>query len=183
MMKSFFALLSQWSVLSLLIFLAVPVTPLPAAVRRQNPLDELLQYFEQFINGIDSSILNDTAELLPLPHGKYTITQDSKRPARRAAAIAVKRATFLYGPPVAGGPSFPSGPLGQERVALDQAFLKEDLVPELALAVTDAMAAVAGFPKVGTRPLYLTFVYYLCIYSTMVCKPSETTPSSTMENG
>jgi hypothetical protein len=183
MMKSFFALLSQWSVLSLLIFWAVPVTSLPVAVRRQSPFDALLQAFTQFLNGIQTSILNDVDEILPLPAGKYTITQNSPTPVQRAAAIAVKQATFLYGPPVAGGPFFPSGPLGLQRVALDQAFLQEDLVPELGLAVADATAAVAGLPKVGIRRLRFTFATHSYIYSTMGCKRFETTPSSTMENG
>jgi hypothetical protein len=147
-MASFFSRLSQWSVLSLLVLLAVPVTPLPAAVSRDTTLDAVLKIATSFLNGIQTAILEQVNDIITIPSGKYTITQNSQDPILRAAGIATKKATFLYGPPVAGGPAFPAGAYGTLRVALDQAFIQEDLVPELALAVADAAAAVAGLPKV-----------------------------------
>lgn len=148
-MNSFFAQLSGWSVLSLLIFFAIPVTPLPApAVRRDTALDAVLKIATSFINGIQTDILEEVDDILTLPTGKYAITQDSQTPVLRASGLAVKKLTFNYGPPVAGGPYFPAGALGTTRALLDQAFIQEDLVPELALAVADAAAATAGLPKV-----------------------------------
>jgi hypothetical protein len=150
-MKSFLSRLPHWSVLSLLIFHAIHVTSLPAAVRRQtSPVtpQELLVAFEQFLASIPLGILNETDVLLPLPNGEYTITQKATDPVLRAAQIATTRATFLYGPPVAGGPYFPTGSYGSDRVALDQAFIQLDLVPELALAVMDLGQAAADVAKV-----------------------------------
>lgn len=104
--------------------------------------------FEQFLASIPLGILNETDVLLPLPNGEYTITQKATDPVLRAAQIATTRATFLYGPPVAGGPYFPTGSYGSDRVALDQAFIQLDLVPELALAVMDLGQAAADVAKV-----------------------------------
>ena len=150
-MKFFLSPLPHWSVLSLLIFHAIHVTSFPAAVKRQtSPVTPqgLLTAFEQFLAGIPLGILNQTDVLLPLPIGDYTITQKATDPVIRAAEIATTRATFLYGPPVAGGPYFPTGALGLARVALDQAFIQLDLVPELALAVTDLGQAAVDVAKV-----------------------------------
>lgn len=146
-MKSFFARLSCWSVLSFLFLLALPVTPLPTP-KRDTALDAVLKAATQFVDSIQTAILETVDDILTLPSGQYTITQSSQTPLLRAAAIAVKRLTFLYGPPVAGGPYFPDGALGTTRVLLDQAFIQEDLVPELALAAADAAAATLGLPKV-----------------------------------
>jgi hypothetical protein len=49
----------------------------------------------------------------------YTIPQGAADAARRAAAIDTTRVGFLYGPAVAGGPSYPSGPLGTVKVTAD----------------------------------------------------------------
>ena len=147
-MASLVTRLSLWSVLSLLILLTVPVTPLPVAVSRDTTLAAVLKVATNFLNGIQTAILEQVNDIITIPAGKYTITQQSQTPIIRAAGIATKKATFLYGPPVAGGPAFPAGAYGTLRATLDQAFLQEDLVPELALAVADAAAAVAGLPKV-----------------------------------
>ena len=138
-----------WSVLSLLLW-TLPVTSLPTPAVRQAPtLDAVLKIATQFLNGIQTSILSEIDGILTAPTGgKYAITQNSKSPALRATELAVKKATFNYGSPVAGGPYFPAGILGTARAALDQAFIQEDLVPELALAVADAASAAADVRKV-----------------------------------
>ena len=183
MRKLFFALLSPRSVLFLLVLLAIPAVPYPAAARGGTTLDVVLDVAAQLINNIPTTILNNTAEIFPLPSTKFTITQHSPTPGLRAAAIAMKRAALFYGPPVAGGPYFPSGPLGRARVALDQAFIQQDLAPQLALAVADAASAVAGLPKVRIRPARITFRKCLYVFSIMFCERSKITPSSTTENG
>ena len=81
----------------------------------------------------------------------YTIPQNSDDKAARAAAIKVTQAGFLYGPPVAGGPYFPSGVLGIARAAADQAEIQLDLVPELALAALDDTKATADILQVLTN--------------------------------
>lgn len=150
MMPFLFSQLPRWSVLSLLILQAIQVTPLPhAAVKqRDTALDAVLKIVTEFVNGIQTDVLEDINEILSLPDTSYTITQNSKTPILRATELATKKATFLYGPAVAGGPYFPTGAYGLLRVALDQAFIQEDLVPELALAAADAAAATAGLAKV-----------------------------------
>ena len=183
MRKPFFALFSPWSVLLSLVLLANPAAPYPAALRGGTTLDVVLDVAAQLINSIPTAILNNTAKMLPLPSTKFTITQHSPTPGLRAAAIAMKRVALLYGPPIAGGPYFPSGPLGQARVALDQAFIKQDLAPQLALAVADAASAVAGLPKVRIRPTQITFRKCSLMFSMMFYKRSKLTPSSTTENG
>ena len=148
-MKSF--LPRHWSVLALLFSQAIHVTSLPAAVRRQtSPVtpQSLLTAFEEYLASIPLGILNQTDVLIPLPNGSYTITQKATDPALRAAQIETTRATFLYGPPVAGGPFFPTGSYGSDRVALDQAFIQRDLVPEVTLAVLDLTQAAADVAKV-----------------------------------
>jgi hypothetical protein len=82
----------------------------------------------------------------------YTIPQNSDDKAARAAAIKVTQAGFLYGPPVAGGPYFPSGALGIARAAADQADIQLDLVPELALAALDDTKATVDILKVLPFP-------------------------------
>lgn len=94
----------------------------------------------------NASILN---ELLP-SGGKYAITQKSSNPLTRAAGIDLKRLGFLYGPPVAGGPYYPNGPLGLARDALDQADIQADLNPELANAALDDAKATADIAQVGS---------------------------------
>lgn len=75
---------------------------------------------------------------------KYTLPQDSSDPIARAAAIAVTQVGFTYGPPVAGGPYYPSGILGSARAAADLAELQSDLTAEEVLTAEDSALATAG---------------------------------------
>lgn len=59
----------------------------------------------------------------------YTIPQLATDPAARASAINVTRAGFLYGPPLAGGPSFPTGDLGNAKIAFDVMAQQSEFVP------------------------------------------------------
>lgn len=76
--------------------------------------------------------------------GEYTLPKDSLDPLGRAAALAVTRAGFTYGPPVAGGPYYPSGVLGSARAAADLATLQADLTAEEILTAEDSASATAG---------------------------------------
>ena len=92
----------------------------------------------------------DDATLAPLRSttNKYTITQNAPKPRLRAAGIETKREGFLYGPPVAGGPFFPDGPLGQARAAVDQINIQRDLGPQLQNALTDDTNAIEDVAQV-----------------------------------
>lgn len=55
------------------------------------------------------------------------------------------RAGFLYGPPIAGGPAFPSGTIGNLTAAADLESLEAELVPEQTMAKEDAELATEAF--------------------------------------
>lgn len=79
---------------------------------------------------------NDSTSLLP-----FQITQDSSTPDLRAAGIEAKRATFQYGPPVAGGPSYPVGPLALTKKNADLLAVQIDEAPQLVGATVDSTDA------------------------------------------
>src|ERR1700743_1761507 len=62
--------------------------------------------------------------------------------AARAQNISIKQAGYLYGPPVAGGPFFPSGALGTARAGAGQV-----LIP------VDGASIPSGHPEGQTRRL------------------------------
>lgn len=107
-------------------------------------LSELSSLNATYTPYLNSSLL---ADLLPTG-GPYTITQNSPNPLTRAAAINVVRLNFLYGPPVAGGPSFPTGALGLAKVANDLANVQLELNPELTNTGLDAAKGTADISKV-----------------------------------
>lgn len=75
---------------------------------------------------------------------RYSLPQDASDPAARSAELDATRAGYEYGPPVAGGPYYPSGELGAARGAADLASLQADLTPQEALVGKDAAAAAAA---------------------------------------
>lgn len=74
----------------------------------------------------------------------YSLPSDAADPTLRSEGITVKQAGFLYGPPVAGGPYFPTGDLGLARVAVDGAEIQADLIPVRAAADSDTTESVAS---------------------------------------
>lgn len=97
---------------------------------------------------------NDSAPALP--HGSandsllpFEITQDARAPELREAAIDTKRATFLYGPPVAGGPFYPIGPLALTKKAADLTAVQLDEAPQLTGAALDGTEAGVEAAEVG----------------------------------
>jgi hypothetical protein len=81
----------------------------------------------------------------------YTIPQGATDAARRAVAINSTRVGFLYGPAVAGGPSYPSGPLGTVKVAADIANEQIEASANRILLAEDAAHASNSSEQV--RPL------------------------------
>ena len=132
-----------WSVLSLLILHNAHTVALPTKRAANNPV---LQDIHNFLNDL-TGVASTVTEELAAPTS-YSLPQNDKTPLLRAAAVLVKRNTFLYGPPVAGGPYFPTGPLGLAKVATDQAEIQADLIPEIAGTVQDDAKAVADVAKV-----------------------------------
>ena len=133
-------------VLSLLFTLVTP-----AAIPRAATIP-LLNYTLDSVaalnNTFDADLPQDgVLEALVASTNSYTITQNARNPSRRSAAINTKRDGFLYGPPVAGGPYFPAGPLGIAKAAVDQANLQRDLLPQLINAARDDASATASLPK------------------------------------
>ncbi|KAK3073922.1 hypothetical protein LTR53_004050 [Teratosphaeriaceae sp. CCFEE 6253] len=133
--------------LSILALLLLTAYASPAAIPRQtlpNDARSIVALAKTFISLSD---LDDgTAPNLNFS-GHYTITQHSGYPVLRSTELLAKQAAFIYGPPVAGGPSYPTGALGLAKIAADLAAIEADLAPELVGALLDGVAAVAGAEK------------------------------------
>nr|QCS26861.1 putative manganese lipoxygenase [Didymosphaeria variabile] len=71
----------------------------------------------------------------------FTIPKEAADPVHRALAINTTRASFLYGPAVAGGPFYPSGSLGQAKVAADIANEQLETQPNTILVAEDTARA------------------------------------------
>ncbi|KAF1979237.1 Lipoxygenase [Bimuria novae-zelandiae CBS 107.79] len=71
----------------------------------------------------------------------FTIPQHAVDPVRRKADINTTRAGFLYGPAVAGGPLYPTGPLGNAKVAADVANVRVETTPNTILVQEDVAHA------------------------------------------
>lgn len=94
---------------------------------------------------------------LPLPLAPdtkdgYSLPQYDPNPSQRAQEVASSHAGYLYGPSLIGNSSFfPSGPLGNQRVASDvvgfernAAFITEAIEKE-SEAVIDTIKRVSSF--------------------------------------
>ncbi len=68
----------------------------------------------------------------------YTLPQNDSSSLTRSLDITTKQLGYLYGPPVAGGPYFPTGVLGLAKVAADQVEIQLDEAPVLAATAVDA---------------------------------------------
>lgn len=79
----------------------------------------------------------------------FMITEASPDPAARAAAIQMKRQTFLYGPdPDGSSISFPSGPLGNAMVGADVAGLQSIVTTHAFATAADAKDAAVLISQV-----------------------------------
>lgn len=68
---------------------------------------------------------------------------------------ATTRAGFLYGPPIAGGPAYPSGSIGNATAAADLESLDVELEAERSMAYEDAALAAEAFEAEAVR-----FIHY-----------------------
>ncbi|KAK5245018.1 hypothetical protein LTS06_009470, partial [Exophiala xenobiotica] len=86
--------------------------------------------------------------------GAYTLPQNDTRSLTRSLDITTKRLGYLYGPPVAGGPYFPTGVLGLAKVAADQVEIQLDEAPILAAtAVVAADSTLSALQYKGLKTL------------------------------
>lgn len=79
--------------------------------------------------------------------GDFSIPQHAATPLLRSTGVLAKQVTFLYGPPVAGGPAYPTGVLGLLKVTTDLASIQLDLSSEATQALLDVTSAVADSGK------------------------------------
>lgn len=77
----------------------------------------------------------------------YSLPQNDPNSVLRAAGVATKRAGWLYGPGIGGGPSSPIGALAAKRVAVDTAIVSTELSAEEALDTLDTTQATADSAK------------------------------------
>ncbi|KAL5399949.1 hypothetical protein PMIN06_005389 [Paraphaeosphaeria minitans] len=91
----------------------------------------------------------------------YTIPQGPADAVRRGAAINTTRAGFLYGPAVAGGPLYPSGTLGQAKIAADIENEQLETTPNTVLVAEDKARASSSAEQYQGLD---TFEEYLLLY-------------------
>ncbi|KAH8651205.1 arachidonate 8-lipoxygenase [Xylariales sp. PMI_506] len=124
---------------------------LPTHAKRDDSstfINTLLSNFESQKPAVSQAGTSLLSQLLnSLTTQPYSIPQQSQDPIIRTANINLVRTSFVYGPPIAGGPFYPSGLLGIAKSALDFANIQLDLTPELALAALDATKATVDISK------------------------------------
>jgi hypothetical protein len=148
-----------WGLLALLlipnVFVSAAVLPaLSTNVKRDAPsfLNGLLSQFKSGIPVASQAGIDLFNQLLNgFSSGSYSIPQKSLSSIVRAANIAIVRGAFLYGPPLAGGPAYPSGLLGLAKDVQDTVNIQLDLTPEIANAALDLAQATLDTPKVRKR--------------------------------
>ncbi|KAK4446768.1 lipoxygenase [Podospora aff. communis PSN243] len=137
----------KWSVwlFSLAVVASAAERPLDKISPRDvdDMLDQLTKRFESAIPNVTQAALDlFDRHLGGLGIPSYTIPQYSLfgTPLRRVSLTAV-RTSFLYGSPVGGGPSYPTGLLGLAKVAQDSLSILQDLLPRLAGSRVDLIKA------------------------------------------
>ncbi|OAP60015.1 hypothetical protein AYL99_05017 [Fonsecaea erecta] len=85
----------------------------------------------------------ESRSLLPA----YSLPQHDLLDLTRAVDITTKQLGYLYGPPVAGGPFFPTGVLGVARAAADQVEIQLDEAPILLAAAADGTESTLSAPE------------------------------------
>ncbi|THY26210.1 Lipoxygenase [Aureobasidium pullulans] len=88
-----------------------------------------------------------TTSATPSVSGAYSIPQKDAAPSKRADAITSKRNNFQYGPPVAGGPAFPNGTLGNTLVSNDISSLQAETNKQQSASSSDTASANADISK------------------------------------
>ncbi|KIW46985.1 uncharacterized protein PV06_02602 [Exophiala oligosperma] len=105
---------------------------------RQSFMSYLLLVFSLGSSEVASVAIQRAPRLNVRATNGYSLPQNDSNALLRSTDIETKQAGFLYGPPVAGGPFFPSGVLGVARAAADQVEIQLDEAPILAATAVDA---------------------------------------------
>ncbi|WPG98342.1 Hypothetical protein R9X50_00113100 [Acrodontium crateriforme] len=122
-----------------------------------SPVDNIIHA----LNGIDTSGASKLPDAFSFD-GTYTIPQQDTLDLLRGLAITTKRITFTYGPPVGGGPYYPSGIGGIARSALDTLAINSDVLPELAGSALDLIKLTA---QIGNYDGLQTVDDYVKLYA------------------
>lgn len=84
-----------------------------------------------------------------LSSSQYSLPKGSGNLTLRSTAIAVKQATFLYGPAVDGaGPPSPSGALGISYIATDSTLVDGELAQQVLVSTNDSLVAKSDSAQV-----------------------------------
>lgn len=109
--------------------------------------------YKSFVSGIVTALALQGSEAASIPRNTildrtsfnpYTLPSNAANSLARSTAILVKQTGYLYGPPVAGGPYYPTGLLGLVRVAGDTAAIDLDLAPVNIAAALDSAELLAS---------------------------------------
>lgn len=85
----------------------------------------------------------------------YSVPIADSHPDLRGQGVQIKRDTFLYGPPPAGGaPFFPAGPLGNATVSSELSQYAPILLAVEQAVGADAVKALAYIDQACLRPLW-----------------------------
>ncbi len=79
----------------------------------------------------------------------YTLPKSGPSSVDRKKNLDLVRTNFLYGPPVGGGPQYPTGLLGSTKNVLDVVSIQNELGPRVAGAAADLAKAAQGAGKVS----------------------------------
>lgn len=137
---------SVWSLLAVPASFALLLAPVQGYVGRRQDVDAsadaVVNKAKNIVNPLSPNQSGTVPDLTVA--GDFSIPQDAATPLLRSTAVLAKQLTFLYGPPVAGGPAYPTGVLGLLKVTADLASIQLDLTPEAAKALLDVAGSVAG---------------------------------------
>ncbi|WPH04308.1 Hypothetical protein R9X50_00719700 [Acrodontium crateriforme] len=125
-------------------FGAVEGLALPQATQPLN-LTQLAALLQATIQTVIESVPANTPNITFT--GQYQIPQHDHQPLLRAQGITLKRTNFLYGPPIAGGPAFPTGVIGIEKLANDLGAFGIDITPQFQGALIDDTVAAAQYQQ------------------------------------
>ncbi|KAF7524016.1 hypothetical protein G7054_g11560 [Neopestalotiopsis clavispora] len=109
--------------------------------------------YKSFVSGIVTALALQGSKAASIPRNTildrtsfdpYTLPSNAANSLARSTAILVKQTGYLYGPPVAGGPYYPTGLLGLVRVAGDTAAIDLDLAPVNIAAALDSAELLAS---------------------------------------
>jgi len=130
---------------------ASAIPSLASNVKRDDPatlVNSLMTNLKNAIPIASQAGINLFNQVLNGGLGAYTIPQESTDAIIRAVNLALVRTGFLYGPPLAGGPAYPSGLLGLAKDMQDLVNLQLEATPELVGAAADLAKATLDVSKV-----------------------------------